>query len=299
MSIYSQQFAAMGGTSNEVRLEADNAVLGNGLIQLAIAEVLRIEAKFSRYRTDSVVTQINENAGGDWLSADSETIALARYANTLHEASDGLFDLTSGVLRQAWNFKTPILPQRESLQLILQRIDQTQMQLQDNCWRLAKAHMELDFGGIGKEYAADRAALILQEQGVQFAYVNLGGDIAVVGPKPDGKPWSIAIPKPRKPKSTLAAIAMTQGGIATSGDYERFFELDGKRYCHILSAKTGMPVSYWQSVTVVGPTASAAGSCSSIAMLLEARGLAFLQDSGLSFLAIDHAGKLHKSDSKN
>ncbi len=296
MSIYSQRFFAMGSNANEIRIHAPNQVLGNGLMQLVVAEVQRIEIKYSRYRPDSVIAKINAQAGGDWQSIDAETLALAQYAQSLFTASEGLFDLTSGVLRQIWDFKKPQLPTPAQLQAILPLIGQHHLQVEGERWRLAKSGMEIDFGGIGKEYAADRAAAVLQEQGVEFGYINLGGDIAVLGPRPDGQPWSIAIPDPRN-NSILASIDMTQGGIATSGDYERFFELDGQRYCHVLNPKTGLPVTYWQSVTVIGPSASVAGSCASVAMLLEEGALPFLEDSGLSFLAVDRHGQLHQSDS--
>jgi thiamine biosynthesis lipoprotein len=159
--------------------------------------------------------------------------------------------------------------------------------------RLALAGMELDFGGFGKEYAADRAAALLEQGGVRHGYVNLGGDLRVVGPQPDGQPWLIGIQHPRDPGACVASIAVSQGALATSGDYERYFDLDGRRYCHVLDPGTAMPVSHWQSVSVLAPLAVLAGSVSTIAMLKEEHGLAFLAASGVSYLAIDHAGQTH------
>jgi FAD:protein FMN transferase len=115
----------------------------------------------------------------------------------------------------------------------------------------------------------------------------------VIGPQPDGRSWQIGIPSPRIKEEMIASLPVQQGGLATSGDSERYFELEGKRYCHVINPKSGYPVTYWQSVSVLAPTASIAGSCSTIAMLLEAEGLQFLEESGFGFLAVDHRGQIH------
>jgi FAD:protein FMN transferase len=154
--------------------------------------------------------------------------------------------------------------------------------------------MELDFGGIGKEYAADRASTILQERGIAHSLVNLGGDVRAVGGQANGSPWHIGIRHPREPEpAVIASVDVAEGAIATSGDYERYFELGGRRYCHLLDARTGMPVSAWQSMSVAGPLAVVAGSCSTIAMLLEEGAPAFLQTQGVAWLGIDAGGELH------
>ncbi len=292
--IYGFRFAAMGSKANEVKLNAPDHAQAHGLSQLAIQEVLRIEAKYSRYRSDSVLSQLNLQAAHDWFECDDETSALLSYADALHQSSEGLFDLSSGVLRRAWKFDSGALPDPHLLNQLKQTIGWEHIERQDNRIRFTKPGIELDLGGIGKEYAADRASTILKSAGVDYGFVNLAGDLSVLGPQPDLKPWSIAIPHPRTTDKILASITVAQGGIATSGDYERYFELNGKRYCHVLNPKTGYPVSYWRSVTVVAPTASVAGSCTSIAMLLEKKGLAFLQSTGFQFLAVDAKGKIHR-----
>jgi thiamine biosynthesis lipoprotein len=156
--------------------------------------------------------------------------------------------------------------------------------------------MEIDFGGFGKEYAADRAAAAMDTQGVKHGYVNLAGDIRVIGPQPDGQPWMIGIQDPRQRGNMIASIPLEAGAIATSGDYERFFELDGRRYCHVLDPNGGQPVSFWRSVSIVAPVAVAAGSFSTIAMLKQEEGLAFLEASGMDYLAVDQHGKLYRKD---
>jgi FAD:protein FMN transferase len=294
LSVYSFPFPAMGSHSNEVRLCADDAAQAHGLAQLAIAEVRRIEAKYSRYQQGSALSQINEQAATRWVDCDEETMALLRYGDTLFQASEARFDLTSGVLRRAWNFSEAQLPDESLLKTCLSHIGWGQVECDDQRIRFCKPGLELDFGGIGKEYAADRASALLQNAGVTNGFVNLAGDLAVLGPQPNGRAWSIAVPHPREPMTTLASIPIGRGGMATSGDYERFFEIDGKRYCHILNPLNGYPVHYWQSVTVLAPTVSVAGSCSSVAMLLEEAGLEFLKSSGFAFLAVDRLGKLHR-----
>jgi thiamine biosynthesis lipoprotein len=128
---------------------------------------------------------------------------------------------------------------------------------------------------------------------VAHGYVNLAGDMRFLGPKPTGEPWMIGIQDPRVRDQVVATLPITMGGLATSGDYERYFELNGQRYCHVLNPKTGMPVSYWRSVSVTSPATVVSGCTTTMAMLKEADGLAFLQATGFDFFAIDHTGKVH------
>jgi thiamine biosynthesis lipoprotein len=265
--------------------------------EAAIAEVRRIEAKYSRYRDDSVLSQINAAAGDRRRTAiDSETAQLLAYADRLYWSSDGLFDISSGVLRRAWNFKRPALPDKQLLKSLLACVAWPEVEWDDKSVRLPHRGMELDFGGFGKEYAADRAAALLLESGVTHGYVNLGGDIRVLGPRPDGRPWRLGVQHPRRPDTLATEIPLSHGALATSGDYERYFELDGQRYCHILHPRTGYPVRYWQSVSVAAALCSAAGALCTIAMLQEERGLQFLAGQGETFFAIDRDGRSHRQD---
>jgi len=260
---------------------------------LAIDEVLRIERKYSRYTTDSIIAKINQQAGRGALQCDDETWALFQFATQLFDKSDGLFDITSGVLRQAWDFKKPEVPTSQKLEVLLPLVGWQKVVLQDQSIALPLAGMEVDLGGFGKEYAADRAAQVLKEKGVIRGYVNLAGDMRFLGPKTTGEPWMIGIQDPRARDQVVATLPITQGGLATSGDYERYFELNGQRYCHVLNPKTGMPVSYWRSVSVTSPATVVSGCTTTMVMLKEADGLAFLQATGFDFFAIDHTGKVH------
>ena len=293
-STFGVAFGAMASTC-EVRLAAADEDEARSLAQPAIDEVRRIEVKYSRYRPDSIVSRINAAAGRAGVDCDEETAALFGYADALHAASGGLFDITSGVLRRAWNFREARVPDAGQLQPLLALIGWADVHWQTGATTIAlpRAGMEIDFGGFGKEYAADRAAAILIEHGVRHGYVNLGGDIRVVGPQPDGTPWVIGIQDPRRTDQTIAAIPIESGALTTSGDYERFFDLDGKRYCHLLDPRTGIPVQTWRSVSVLAPLAVAAGSYSTIAMLKGDAALDFLDQSKLSYLAVDRAGRVH------
>lgn len=291
---YGFEFSAMASTC-EVRLAAANQGQAHRMASTAINEVRRIEAKYSRYRADSVVGRINAAAGGTSIACDAETNALFDYAQTLYEASQGLFDITSGVLRRAWNFKLARVPTADELRPLLDLIGWTRVERTSGSIRLPRAGMEIDLGGFGKEYAADRAAALLLEAGVSSGFVNLGGDLRVIGPQIDGAPWSIGIQDPRDLNAAIASLPVERGALATSGDYERFFELDGRRYCHVLDPRTGYPVTAWRSITVVAPLAIAAGSCTTIAMLLADRALPFLRQSGNLFLAIDARGQLFRN----
>lgn len=265
-------------------------------VDATIAEVRRIEAKYSRYRNDSVVSMINAAAGGAPVPLDRETGQLLDFADALFHSSAGRFDITSGVLRRAWRFDQHRLPDQGQLDELRLLVGWHRVERSPDAIRLPQPGMEIDFGGFGKEYAADRAAVILQSHGVKHGYVNLGGDFRVVGPKPDGAAWSIGIRHPRRHDRLLAVIPMHRGGLATSGDYERYIEVDGRRYCHILRPDTGWPVCFWQSVTVVAPLAVTAGSLTTQAMLLEGEGLALLRGSGMIFLAVDHTGSVSTHD---
>ena len=149
--------------------------------------------------------------------------------------------------------------------------------------------MEIDFGGVVKEYAADRAATLCAEAGFRHGLVDLGGDIKIVGPHPDGTPWAVGIQHPRSAEAVMATLDLFQGAIATSGDYERFVEIDGRRYSHILSPRTGMPVCGLAGVSVAAPECVVAGSATTIAMLMEDRGAQWLDEVGLPHVWMDQA----------
>jgi thiamine biosynthesis lipoprotein len=275
----------------EIRLAAPDAHTAELLSRQAVAEVRRIEEKYSRYRPESIVSRINAAAGKESVTCDKETMALMSYAAALFGASEGLFDISSGVLRKAWDFRRPSVPTPEVLGPLLELVGWRKVMIDAEEVYLGRAGMEIDFGGFGKEYAADRAAALLMDAGVRHGYVNLGGDMRFIGPRLDGSPWIIGIQDPRDPDAVVASIPISRGALATSGDYERYFELDGRRYCHILDPRTGMPVRHWRSVSVMAPMAISAGSCSTIAMLKQQGGLSFLNASDMGYFTVDDQGQ--------
>jgi thiamine biosynthesis lipoprotein len=151
--------------------------------------------------------------------------------------------------------------------------------------------LELDLGGIVKEYAADRAATLCREFGIAHALVNLGGDIRVIGPHPDGSPWRIGIRDPHREEGVLQMLELYHGALASSGDYERCISIDGVRYGHVLNPRTGWPVRHLAAVSVIADFCVVAGSASTIGMLMEEDGGTWLQELGLPHLWVDVNGK--------
>ena len=272
---------------NELQLYADDAAAADAAAHAAIAEVKRIEAKYSRYLDDSVVSRLNAAAGGTPVRVDDETAGLLMFADACYRQSGGLFDATSGVLRRAWNFKEPRVPAQAELDALLPLVGWDAVEISNAHVRLPRAGMQLDFGGFGKEYAVDRAARVLRDLGVASGMVNLAGDLAILGPQPGGEPWRVGIKHPRRDDKLLATLPVASGALATSGDYERFIEVDGVRHCHILDPRTGRSARGLQAVTVHGPSCLVAGSASTIAMLKgRESGLAWLEELGLAHLAV-------------
>jgi len=258
-----------------------------------IADVRGIEARYSRYRQDSVLSQINRDAGGaEGVAVDEETAGLLDYAAACHAQSDGLFDITSGVLRKAWDFRSARLPGQRQLDVLLEAVGWEKLVWQRPRLRFTRPGMELDFGGIGKEYAADRAATLCLDGGIRHGLVDFGGDIRAIGPRPDGSPWRVGVQHPRRAQAAMAEIAVYEGAIASSGDYERCIKLDGRRYSHILNPKTGWPVQGLAAVSVVAPYCLVAGSACTIAMLKGEAGPAWLADLGLPHVFADQGGRI-------
>src|SRR5215472_12115450 len=226
-------------------------------------------------------------AEGGTVEVDAETASLLDYADTCFEQSEGLFDLTAGALREAWGPQCTALPDALALERLLLRVGWDKLLWSHPRLEFGVRGMALDFGGVVKEYAADRAAVICIEAGVRHGLVDLGGDIRIIGPHPDGAPWSVGIQHPRTPDAVMATLDVSRGAVATSGDYERYLAIDGKRYCHILSPRTGMPVHGLAGVSVFAEECIVAGSATTIAMLMEERGPAWLEEVGLPHVWMD------------
>lgn len=281
------------GSPCEIQLELAATDRAEALLVAAIAEVERLEARYSRYRESSFLSQINRVAAqGGEIEVDPETAGLLDYAATCHAQSDGLFDITSGILRRAWRFQEKRLPSAGEVESLLDLVGWHRLVWRSPRLAFPTAGLELDFGGIVKEYAADRVAALLQAAGARNALVNLGGDIRAAGPRADGSAWQIGIRDPRRPGEILMRAPLREGALSTSGDYERCIEIDGVRYGHILDPRTGWPVRYMASVSAFAPLCVVAGSAATIALLRGEDGPGWLERLGLPCVWVDVAGRL-------
>ncbi len=263
-------------------------------LKAAEAAVAALEQKYSRFLPDNFFASINRAAkAGTSVSIDEECAALLDYAQTCHETSEGLFDITSGVLRAAWDFKSGQLPSQEAIDDLLPRIGWQHVSWTRSEIRFGRPGMEIDFGGIVKEYAADTVAGLLEQRRVHHGLVDLGGDIRVIGPHADGQPWSVALRHGRNSDDIMGAIDLAKGAVASSGDYERCLVIDGVRYAHILNPRTGWPVHGLAAVSVVAPHCVVAGSCATIAMLKGLEGLAWIKEAGIHAMVMDNQGIRH------
>lgn len=284
-------FQAMGSPC-EIAFPGVSEAVGTDLIRQVVADIARLEQRYSRYRADSFLSEINRVADvGGSITVDSETAALLDYADTCHRQSGGLFDITSGLLRRAWRFDAGVLPHPAEIASLLGRIGWHRVGW--HAHRLSfQPGMALDLGGIVKEYAADRAATLCLDAGVGHGFVNLGGDIRVMGPQTDGAPWRIGIRHPAVAGALLGILEVHHGAVATSGDYERCMTVAGKRYGHVLHPVTGWPVGHLASVTVLGALCVVTGSAATIGMLKEDAGPAWLAELGLPHLWVDTTGAI-------
>lgn len=282
------RFVAMGGSCS-LRIDSEDGADAEKAAIAAEAEVRRLERKFSRFLPDSLVTAINNAAGlGRFIPIDSETEGLLNFADTLWQQSGGLFDPTSGVLRQAWDFRSDKLPRQESLDRLLPLVGWERVQRGPGSVYLPHTGMELDLGGYVKEYAADAAASVLRSHGMTNALVDLAGDMQAVGSQGNGEAWRIGIRSPGNGDQAVGGLNLTEAGLASSGNYERCINLNGKRYGHILNPHTGWPVEGLAAVSVSASQCLVAGGIATIAMLLPAnKALSWITDLGVPFLAVD------------
>ena len=260
-----------------VLVDTAYATVGAAVGELVKGEALRVEEKYSRYRP-SVVTTLNEKAG-EAVEVDPETADLIDYAVSCYELSEGRFDITSGALRRVWRFDgSGSLPDPERVSEILAVVGWHRVSWQRPRLRLAPG-MEIDFGGIGKEYAVDRALLLAQKRTKAPLLINFGGDLRVSGPRQDGSGWRVAIEDAERVGASAGLLELTHGALATSGDTYRHVVGAGVRYGHVLDPTTGWPISGApRSITVHAATCSEAGLLAKLALLRGADAEAFLRE---------------------
>jgi len=269
----------------EVHVADAERDLAERILELTVAETRRIEAKFSRYRPDNVVHAIN-TAEGRPVVVDDETARLLDYAAQLHQLSHGRFDVTSGVLRHVWRFDgSDRVPTRAAVEALLPIIGWSKVR-----WRSPEITllpgMQIDLGGVGKEYAVDRAAALVRPLS-SSCLLNFGGDLLALGPSSAARPWRVGIESLAGTEAAAKQIDLASGALATSGDARRFLLKKGKRYSHILDPITGWPVPEApRSVTVAAPTCSQAGMLATFALLQGRDAEAFLEAQGVQFWAL-------------
>ena len=275
----------------ELLIETDNESLAHSLTKLAFEEASRIEKKFSRYRQDNIIYKIN-NSHGKKISVDEETALLLDYADQCFHMSDGLFDVTSGVLREVWKFDcSDNIPSRNKVKAILPRVGWQKLSWNKPKFTMPEG-MEIDLGGIGKEYAVDRTAMLIRAHTDNSVLINYGGDLYATKPKNNGTGWLIGIEKPNlksnqsknTQRSSVKEFQLKQGGIATSGDVYRYLLKDGIRYSHILDPHTGWPIKDApHSITVVAESCIEAGIIATLGMLNGKSAKHFLKAQDIKF----------------
>jgi thiamine biosynthesis lipoprotein len=259
-----------------VLVDTPDSKRGTALGELARDEALRIEAKYSRYRP-SIVTSINQSAGQP-VEVDEETADLIDYSVSCYELSAHRFDITSGALRRAWKFdRSAPAPTPAQVNEALAFVGWHRVHWNRPLLQLT-AGMEIDFGGIGKEYAVDRALSLAQARDSVPLLINFGGDLRVSGPRQDGSAWRVAIEDVDRLGTSAGLLELTSGALATSGDAHRHVMSGGVRYGHVLDPVTGWPLADApRSVTVHAATCSEAGLLAKLALLRGADAEQFLR----------------------
>lgn len=260
------RFQAMASPC-EVLIETDNGDEARYMIKLAATEAWRIEKAFSRYRQDNIVYVLNNSKGGA-TKVDPETARLLTFADQCYQISQGLFDITSGILRKAWIFDgSDKLPSRSKVKKLLPFVGWEKVLWQPPYFTMQPG-MEIDFGGIGKEYAVDRVVALLSTKSQLGILVNFGGDLHANQPRKGDRPWLAGIENPDNPDFPSKSVELYKGALTTSGDARRFLLKNGTRYSHILNPKTGWPIEHApRSVTVAGINCTEAGILSTLALL--------------------------------
>ena len=277
-NLLAARFTAMASPC-EVLLSSAEHGAAVALGTIVAAEALRIEKKFSRYRDDSVTAWIHQHRGTT-LEVDEETASLIDFARQCYDLSEGLFDITSGVLRRAWKFDgSDRVPEPKLVESLLPLVGFDKVRWQSP-HLLLPAGMELDFGGIGKEYAVDRVYELLAARDPAPFLINFGGDLRANRPPPHG-PWQVGIERPDAVREATLLLDR-HGALATSGDSRRYLLKGGIRYGHILDPRTGWPVpGSPRSVTVAASSCTEAGVLATLALLHGAQAEQYLEDEGV------------------
>ncbi len=291
----------MMGTSVEMILWAPDRDASERAVERAYAEIERIEQKLSVRRKDSKISEINRSAGARSVKVDGEIYRLVRESRRLSRMSSGAFDITVQGLGDLWDFSRPDfqVPAPDVVGNRLKIVDYRRIRLheRDSTVFLEEAGMEISLGGIAKGYAVDRAVGILRESGIKGGIVSAGGDLLAFGRKGNGEVWKVGVRNPRAHNKNICVLPVSNLAVATSGDYERYRVVNGKRVHHILDPRTGYPSTGCMSVTVTASSAMTADALATAVFVLGPEGgLALLEElPQVEGIIVDSDGKITAS----
>ncbi len=271
-------------------------------IDAAIREIQRIERLLTTFNEDSETNLINRNAGIHSVTVSRETFDIIQRSIRISAITQGAFDISYGsVDKSLWNFDTHMdrLPDRETARKMVRLINYRNIILdhENTTVFLKEKGMRIGFGGIGKGYAAERAKRVMMEMGVDSGIVNASGDLVTWGYQPDGKPWTIGIADPNSASKVFSFLNITNMALATSGNYEKFAMIDGKKYSHTINPRTGLPITGIKSVTIISPNAELADAMATPVMIMGIRaGLDMIdQIKDMEAIVIDDDDIIYKS----
>lgn len=270
-------------------------------INKAIDEMVRIEHLISDWKPTSQVSRINQNAGIQPVKVDQEVIDLTKRALYFSKITEGAFDISFAAMDRIWKFDGSMeeIPTSSAIQKAIEKIGYQHIIINEEASTifLEKPGMKIGFGSTGKGYAADKARELMLQIGIKAGIIDASGDMTTWGTQPDGKPWRIGITNPFDRHQMADILSLKKAAVTTSGDYEKFVMIDGKRYSHIINPKTGMPSTGLTGVTVIGPNAEMCNGFSTSMMVLgKEKGLAFInQQKEYAALLITDNGKIIRS----
>ena len=262
-------FHAMG-TSCLVQFACADERVAQEYQSAVLAWVQRFEARYTRFREDSLVGQINRSVG-EWVAVDEEMDRMLDMCGTVHFMTQGIVDVTAGPLAKLWDYHVshPRVPSQTEVEAAKRLVGWQQVQREPGRVRLPYAGMSLDFGGWGKEFAVDTVATMAAEFGIKNVLVDFGHDIRAIGQPPGRPAWHIGLEDPAKPGNIWGSVAGLNCAVASSGDYQRGFTIDGQRYGHIIDPRDGRPATHGlRQVTVVAPSCLQAGMLATAAFVL-------------------------------
>jgi FAD:protein FMN transferase len=294
------------GNRFEISVVSEDENWANERIENAILEISRIEQLLTTFKPDSQTNLINDNAGIKPVQVDKEVFDLIQRSLKISNLTQGAFDITYGSIdKSLWNFDTKMtsLPDAITAKKMVRLIDYQKVILNQNDFSvfLEDEGMRIGFGGIGKGYAAEMAKKLMINEGVKSGVVNASGDLATWGNQPDGKQWTIGIADPNHKNKTFSSLNISNMAVATSGDYEKFVMINGKRYSHTINPKTGLPITGIKSVTIIAPNAELADSLATPVTVMGVKvGLDLInQIKGVGCVIIDDNNKMFTSKNIN